>query len=314
MSTNLTKLISNNSSELEWKGQKSWIAFEVAKILGYDNPSKIINYFLNISELKEGHDYEVLVKEELKEIKSMLESRGITYFKQSPKLVLFYNNAMVEFLKYRNKLSDSEICDYMGINRGESNPEGSSISYNLMGKDFNGKKVNTFIWDNKPCWIATEIVDIFDYENTSKTINQCIKAEGFEVGFEYEILSGEDLKIFKKATTLAGVTYLKYVSKLIIFYEDGLYGFLQYTEKPIGIEFRKWLRREVLPELRKTGTYSIYEKEDVKEEEGYPNTKDNLIPLDNQDRVLQIIKLINNIMEINKENKISDLKEILYLK
>ena len=37
---------------------------------------------------------------------------------------------------------------------------------------------------------------------------------------------------------------------VIIFYEDGLYGFLQYTNKPIGIEFRKWLRRDIIPQLR----------------------------------------------------------------
>ncbi|OFU01736.1 antirepressor, partial [Clostridium sp. HMSC19D07] len=36
---------------------------------------------------------------------------------------------------------------------------------------------------------------------------------------------------------------------------DGLYGFLQYTDKPIGVQFRKWLRREVLPSIRQTGAY-----------------------------------------------------------
>lgn len=61
---------------------------------------------------------------------------------------------------------------------------------------------------------------------------------------------------FKKGTKNSLVPSVKYYSQLTIFYEDGLYGFLQYSHKPIAIEFKKWVRRDVLPELRKRGTYS----------------------------------------------------------
>jgi prophage antirepressor-like protein len=143
---------------------------------------------------------------------------------------------------------------------------------NLIVKEFNGSKIHTFMWNNKPCWIANEIVSIFDYADPSKTIQQCIKAEEFEIGVEYDILKGNDLKTFKefvsKVTTVEVVTQLKYVPQLTIFYEDGMYGFLQYTDKPIGVAFRKWLRREVLPEIRKTGKY-IRSKEDATQSNQY---------------------------------------------
>mgnify|MGYP004472964053 FL=1 len=42
-----------------------------------------------------------------------------------------------------------------------------------------------------------------------------------------------------------------------------MYGFLQYTDKSIGVKFRKWIRREVIPEIRKTGSYSLV-KDDFK--------------------------------------------------
>lgn len=128
---------------------------------------------------------------------------------------------------------------------------------NLIVKSFNGNEVHTFIWNEKPCWIANEIVSMFDYADASTTIGQCIETEEFEEGAEYETLLKDDLKKFKKMVN--SLTKINLVSSnaphLIIFYEDGLYGFLQYTDKPIGVSFRKWLRRDVLPEIRKTGAY-----------------------------------------------------------
>ncbi|HHY26420.1 MAG TPA: Bro-N domain-containing protein [Desulfitobacterium dehalogenans] len=127
----------------------------------------------------------------------------------------------------------------------------------LIVKNFNGTQVHTFIWNGRPCWIANEVVSLFKYANPSVTIHDCIIAEDFESGIEYETLRGEDLKVFKKMVN--SLTNLNLVSpntpNLTIFYEDGLYGFLQYTDKPEGIQFRKWIRREVLPEIRETGAY-----------------------------------------------------------
>ncbi len=133
---------------------------------------------------------------------------------------------------------------------------------NLIVKEFNGNKIHTFMWNDKPCWIANEIVNMFGYSDPSTTIRQCVEAEEFEEGIEYKILIKEELKCFKRIVkevtklNLVGSELInKYTSSLIIFYEDGLYGFLQYTDKPIGVQFRRWIRREVLPEIRQTGSY-----------------------------------------------------------
>ncbi len=128
---------------------------------------------------------------------------------------------------------------------------------NLIVKDFKGTQVHTFVWNSRPCWIANEVLSLFSYADASKTIQDCITAEDFELGLEYEVLRGEDLKAFKEmvnAATTSTVVPNK-TTQLTILYEDGLYGFLQYTDKPEGIQFRKWIRREVLPEIRETGSY-----------------------------------------------------------
>lgn len=138
---------------------------------------------------------------------------------------------------------------------------------NIIVKEFDDTKIYTFMWNGKPCWIANQVLSIFDYASPKKTIKDCITKEEFEMGLEYDILKGDDLTNF--AVTL-NVTANNVISKkaraVTIFYEDGLYGFLQYTDKPIGVRFRKWIRREVIPEIRKTGSYSLVKdnfKEDI---------------------------------------------------
>ncbi|WP_297435954.1 BRO family protein [uncultured Clostridium sp.] len=124
----------------------------------------------------------------------------------------------------------------------------------LFIESFKGNKVCTFLWKGKPCWIATHIAGLFDYNEASKAVFQCINKEGFELGEEHEILKGAYLKEFK-AIACEAIPSIKYASQLVIFYEEGLYGFLQFTEKKEAIPFKKWLRREVLPQIRKTGEY-----------------------------------------------------------
>lgn len=130
---------------------------------------------------------------------------------------------------------------------------------NIITREFEGHAIHTFVWNEKPCWIASEIVSLFGYSDTSKTIQQCIDVEEFDAGTEYDVLIGKALRQFK--SMVQELTTVKVVSRntphLIIFYEDGLYGFLQYTEKPVGVRFRKWVRREVIPSLRQTGEYTI---------------------------------------------------------
>ncbi|MGL4655086.1 MAG: BRO-N domain-containing protein [Sarcina sp.] len=129
---------------------------------------------------------------------------------------------------------------------------------------FNGYEVVSIIWRNKPCWIAVNIAQMLGYTEYSYAISSCLDREKFRVGIEHEILKGEELKEFKKLLGNEISKAIKYAPKLIIFYEPGLYGFLQYTEKPLGVTFRTWIREEVVPQIRATGAYVLdydyYEK------------------------------------------------------
>lgn len=93
-------------------------------------------------------------------------------------------------------------------------------------ENFEGEQVYTFVWNGKACWIASSVLNILGYSDTSKPIMECIETEDFEEGIEFEFITGEALKNFKKVICEA-IPSLKYAARLIIFYEKGLYGFLQ---------------------------------------------------------------------------------------
>ena len=124
---------------------------------------------------------------------------------------------------------------------------------NLITQNFNGYEIHTFVLDNKPCWIANELSQLLDYSNTSKILSKCIELENFEETIEYEILRGIRLKKFVSSIqATSNIIVNNKVRNLTIIYENGLYGFLQYSKNDLSKTFRKWIRRDLLPTLRES--------------------------------------------------------------
>ena len=137
------------------------------------------------------------------------------------------------------------------------------------------------------------------------------------MGYEYELLDGEELKVFKETISNELKLEIKYSSKLVLLYETGLYGFLQYTDKPIGVSFRTWIRREVLPTFKE-----IKMKE--KNEEIYDDSEDMVsrnqfvVPRNNvdiEDRELLKLTLRNALMlnDLMGNTPIDDDEKLLLL-
>lgn len=70
---------------------------------------------------------------------------------------------------------------------------------NLIVKNFHDKEIHTFFWNNRLCWIAGEVAGGLDYADATNAVSECIKAEAFKDGVEYEILKSATLKSFKQA-------------------------------------------------------------------------------------------------------------------
>lgn len=115
--------------------------------------------------------------------------------------------------------------------------------------EFKGKWIYSFIWKGKICWIGSNIVEVFEYKNISATIRHTITSSLFEVGEEFDVLTGEDLKEFKEIAVKV-IPKIKYTARLVIFYESGLYGFLYSSQKTEARELQRFVIRDIMVEFR----------------------------------------------------------------
>lgn len=89
--------------------------------------------------------------------------------------------------------------------------------------------------NGEPWFIAKHVCDILGLSNPSKAVSSL----------------DDDEKGITQSYTLGGQ------QNTLIISESGLYTLIMRSDKPNAKPFRKWVTREVLPAIRKTGTYSI---------------------------------------------------------
>ena len=96
-------------------------------------------------------------------------------------------------------------------------------------------------------FVGKDVAEILGYKDTDKAIRDHVDAE------DQELLKPADL---------AG---LKIPNRGLIFInESGLYSLIFGSQLPEAKKFTRWVTSEVLPSIRKTGSYSVA-KEEVKE-------------------------------------------------
>jgi prophage antirepressor-like protein len=101
--------------------------------------------------------------------------------------------------------------------------------------DFNGSKIHTFgTWD-EPLFIAKDVCEILDI---SKYRDAVARLEDYEKGRPVKVDTSQGSR------SMATIT------------EAGLYSLISRSNKPIAKEFKKWVNTQVLPSIRKTGSYS----------------------------------------------------------
>jgi anti-repressor protein len=97
-------------------------------------------------------------------------------------------------------------------------------------------KITVLEKDGEPWFIAKEIADILEYSNTNKMTKR--------------------LDVDEKAHAPLRA-YSNEIRSLSIINESGLYEAIFGSRKPEAKEFKRWVKTEVLPAIRKTGSYSL---------------------------------------------------------
>ena len=99
------------------------------------------------------------------------------------------------------------------------------------------QKVRIVIFNGEPHFVASDVCNVLSHSNSTVAMQMIDEDERFKV----------DPKLFLGSKS----------NELIwIVNESGLYSLIMRSNKPVAKKFRKWVTSEVLPSIRKTGSYS----------------------------------------------------------
>ncbi|MDD0928020.1 Bro-N domain-containing protein [Xylella fastidiosa subsp. multiplex] len=109
------------------------------------------------------------------------------------------------------------------------------MTQSIIPFDFHSHAVRVVMRDGNPWFVATDVCTALGYRNPSKAIADHL---------DDDERSNEQLDRSRMG------------SKAVIISESGLYALILRSRKPEARKFAKWVTSEVMPSIRKTGSYS----------------------------------------------------------
>ena len=144
-------------------------------------------------------------------------------------------------------------------------------------------QVRTMLINNEPYFVGKDVAEILGYANPQKAIRTHVDNEDKGVN-EMDTPGGKQ--------------------EIIVINESGLYSLILSSKLPTAKKFKRWVTSEVLPSIRKNGTYSIKEEKIAKLAEMETETKLN----NSQTRKA------NSLMRMHKQCNDPIVKELLFKK
>ena len=103
--------------------------------------------------------------------------------------------------------------------------------------------IRTVVIDNEPWFVGKDVADILGYQNGSRDINRHVDEED------------------KRLTKMVSQGQNRDIT---VINESGLYSLIFGSKLESAKKFKKWVTSEVLPSIRKTGTYTMPQTTDGK--------------------------------------------------
>lgn len=104
--------------------------------------------------------------------------------------------------------------------------------------NFHDNQVRTLLINDEPYWVGKDVAEVLGYSNTRKAINDHVDEEDKTDGVTIRDSIGRE-------------------QKPILINESGVYALVFGSKLPQAKEFKRWVTKEVLPTLRKTGSYRM---------------------------------------------------------
>ena len=132
--------------------------------------------------------------------------------------------------------------------------------------NYDSKQVRTVLYDGEVWFVAKDVCDILEIQNAARAVQDELD---------------EDEKGIRNVYTPGGNQNMAVIN------EPGLYALVFKSRKPEAKAFSRWVRHEVLPSIRRTGSYTINQQRmSIEELELRINTLN-----------LERAKLINSMLE-----------------
>ena len=101
--------------------------------------------------------------------------------------------------------------------------------------NFENNQVRTLLINDEPWFVGKDVAEILEYQNGSRDINRHVDEEDKR---KVMLFDGNQDK------------------ETIIINESGLYSLILSSKMPNAKKFKHWVTSEVLPQIRKTGSYA----------------------------------------------------------
>jgi prophage antirepressor-like protein len=105
--------------------------------------------------------------------------------------------------------------------------------------NFKGSEVRTVTINNEPYFVGKDVADILGYQNPSRDINRHVDQEDRQNYQNGSLASNRGMTVIN---------------------ESGLYSLIIGSKLPDAKKFKRWVTSEVLPSIRKHGTYMTPDK------------------------------------------------------
>lgn len=120
----------------------------------------------------------------------------------------------------------------------------------LMNFDFNNNQVRVLTINKEPWFTTKDIATVLNYKDPSMMTKHVDKEDK-------QTINPQKLDTVNATQSFSANTF-----KISVINESGLYACIFGSTKPVARVFKKWVTSEVLPEIRKTGSYNgeLYRK------------------------------------------------------
>lgn len=131
-----------------------------------------------------------------------------------------------------------------------------------------GNKITPIWMDNQLVFIAQELSEYFEYSDLAHSVQT---SNGMEEGKHYFVINGAKLSQLKELLRSMTPTdqpsqildTIKFMPSLTLITESGFYALSFRSDKPECLRFRDWVTDDVLPEIHKTGKYSLLNRDNI---------------------------------------------------